>query len=105
MSRMTKFLNQKCVVEPYEVDSQGAARIDQFGDIQYKKPVSCRCRHEISFQDVQVPTGSIIKSTSRYFLDEKLEVKADYRIDGHAVLLVTSYVNAKGALEGYEVYV
>lgn len=105
MSRMTKFLNQKCLVEPYEVDSEGNARINQFGDIQYRTPVTCRCRHEIAFQDVQVTNGSIVKSASRYFLDEKQEIKADYRIDGRAVLSVTSYVNAAGAIEGYEVFV
>ena len=105
MSRITKFLNQKCCVEPYKVDAQGKAELNMFGEIQYEAGVTCKCRHEISFQDVQVSNGNIVKSTARYFLDEKQEIKADYRIDGRAVLSVTSYVNAVGAIEGYEVYV
>ena len=105
MSRMTKFLNQTCVVEPYKVDAQGNAVLNMFGELQYAEGVSCRCRHEISFQNVQVANGSVVKSTARYFLDEKQEIKTDYRIDGRAVVSVSSYVNAFGGLEGYEVYV
>ena len=105
MSRMTKFLNQKCTVEPYKVDAKGNAELNMFGEIQYLPGVQCKCRHEIAFQDVQVSNGNIVKSTARYFLDEKQEIRADYRIDGRAVLSVSSYVNAIGAIEGYEVYV
>ena len=105
MSRMTKFLNQRCYVEPYKADAQGRAELNMFGEIQYSPGLTCRCRHEMSFQDVQVANGSIVKSTARYFLDGKHEIKADYRIDGRAVLAVMAYVNAAGSVEGYEVYV
>ena len=105
MSRMTKFLRQSCAVEAYQVDSSGQPKHNQFGEILYEEPVTCRCRHEIAFQDVQVTNGSIVKSASRYYLDGSLEIKADYRIDGRAVLTVTSYVNQLGQVEGYEVYV
>lgn len=105
MSRMTKFLRQVCAVETYEVDDQGLPKHNQFGEILYNVPVKCKCRHEIAFQDVQVTNGSIVKSASRYFMDNSIEIKADYRIDGRAVLSVTSYVNQLGQVEGYEVYV
>ena len=105
MSRMTKFLNQKCVIEPYKLDDQGLALTNEFGEIQYAEGISCKCRHEVVSKDVQVANGSIVKSMSRYFLDEANEIKADYLIDGRAVLTVISYVNAAGAIEGYEVYV
>lgn len=105
MSLMTKFLRQTCVVRPYKADNQGQPKLNQFGEILYEEDVPCKCRHEISYQDVQVTNGSIVKSTSRYFLDESLEIKADYLIDGRAVLSVSSFVNQLGRTEGYEVYV
>ena len=105
MSRMTKFLRQKCVVAPYKIDAHGQPKANEFGEIEYGNPITCKCRHEISFQDVQVSNGNIVKSTSRYFLDESFEIKADYLIDGRAVLNVRSYVNPLGRIEGYEVYV
>ena len=105
MSRITKFLKQKCRVQPYKLDDSGLPKYNQFGELQYDEPVCCRCRHEISYQDVQVTNGSIIRSTSRYFLDESMEIKADYLIDGMAVLSVSTYVNQLGRVEGYEVFV
>ena len=105
MSRMTKFLRQKCRVQPYEVDAAGKPVYNDFGELQYQPAKICNCRHEISFQDVQTSSGQLVKSTSRYFLDESLEIKADYKIDGRAVLSVSSYVNGLGLCEGYEVYV
>lgn len=105
MSRMTKFLRQKCKVQPYEVDAAGNPMYNDFGELQYQPPKVCNCRHEISFRDVQTSSGQLVKSTSRYYLDESLEIKADYKIDDRAVLSVASYVNGLGLCEGYEVYV
>lgn len=105
MSRMTKFLRQKCQVESYKVDSSGQPEMNRFGEVVYNEPIQCKCRHEIAFQDVQTTNGQIVKSTARYFLDESVEIKADYRVDGRAVLSVSTYVNQHGLVEGYEVYV
>lgn len=105
MSRVTKFLRQRCVVTPYQVQANGQPIINPFGEIQYDEPQVCKCRHEISYQDVQVANGSLVKSSSRYFLDDSVEIKADYLIDGLAVLSVSTFVNQKGVIEGYEVYV
>lgn len=105
MSRMSKFLRQSCAVQAYKTDSNGRPLLNQFGEIQYAAATVCRCRHEISYQDVQSTNGSIVKSSSRYFLDESLEIKADYLIDGRAVLSVSTFVNQFGKVEGYEVYV
>ena len=105
MSRMSKFLRQSCTVQPYQLDDKNEPKYNQFGELLYEPPTLCKCRHEISYQDVQVANGSIVKSSSRYFLDESLEIKADYLIDGRAVLSVSSFVNQFGKVEGYEVYV
>lgn len=105
MSRMTKYLRQTCKVEVYTIGEDENADMDRFGNIIYESPKTCKCRHETAFQDVQTTNGSIVKSVARYYLDESLEIKADYRIDGRAVLTVNTLVNEKGLPEGYEVYV
>ena len=105
MSRMTKFLRQSCKVAPYVVDEQGHPKYNDFGELLYEPARDCKCRHEVSFQDIQTSSGQLVKSTSRYFLDESLEIKADYKIDDRAVLSVSSYVNGLGLCEGYEAYV
>ena len=145
MSRMTKFLRQTCLVQPYLFeelveselkgsvlsinlegikveykegtlaicDAEGTTLpssnskplVNDFGEIQYMPPIQCKCRRETSYQDVQTSNGSIVRSTTRYFLDSDIEIKPDYLIDGSVVLTVHSYVNQQGNVEGYEVYV
>lgn len=105
MSRMTKFLRQQCLVQPYEVDAKGEPVLNDYGELQYGSAKSCKCRHEVAFRDIQTANGQLVSSTSRYFLDESVEIKADYKIDGREVLSVSTYVNGFGQCEGYEVYV
>lgn len=104
MSRMTKFLRQICSLERYIVEN-GMPKLNAFGELQYQPPIKLKCRHEVAHKDVQTANGSIVRSTSVYYLDASEPIKADYRIDGSVVLSVTSYVNARGQTEGYEVYV
>lgn len=105
MSRMTKFLKQTCQVEAYEVGEDGNPERNRFGEIVYKPPITCKCRREKIVKDVQTTNGSIVQATTRYFLDEKIELFADYRIDGHVLLTVEEYTNELGRSEGFEVYV
>lgn len=104
MSRMTKFLKQKCQVELLTLED-GQPALNDFGEFQYEAPVELKCRHESSHKDFQTANGSIVRSTSRYFFDESVPIKADYRIDGRVVISVAEYVNGLGRIEGYEVYV
>lgn len=105
MSRLTKYLKQTCMVQPYKVDATGKAVRNIYGELEYELSMSCKCRHEVSMQDIQVANGSIIRSTAKYFLDESTPILADYRIDGYTVLSVVSLVDATGRVEGYEVHV
>lgn len=105
MSRMTKFLKQKCKVEVYERDLDGYPEHNRFGELIYKPATVHRCRREKATEDIQTTNGSIVRAIDRYFLDEKLELFPDYRIDGHVVLTVREYTNERGTVEGYEVYV
>lgn len=104
MSVMTKFLKQRCQLERLVI-VDGQPKLNDFGEFQYESPVELKCRHESSHRDVQTSNGSIVRSTSRYFLDESTPIEADYRLDGKVVISVTEYVNGLGRVVGYEVYV
>lgn len=104
MSRMTKFLKQRVWLEKY-VEEDGQPKMNMFGELEYQEPISIKCRHEMSHRDIQTENGSIVRATSVYYLDETVEIKSNYKLDGHVVVSVISYVNGLGAVEGYEVYV
>lgn len=104
MSRMTKFLRQRCTVERYVVEN-GQPKLNMFGELQYQPPVTLKCRCEASHKDVQTANGSVIRATTVYYLDDTTPIMAGYRVDGHVVVSVTGYVNSQGLVEGYEVYV
>lgn len=105
MSRMTKFLRQKCQVEAYALDESGNPEHNRFGELIYQPPKTCRCRCEKITKDIKTDNGSIVQSKARYFLDGSMEIMTDYRIDGHVLLSVEDYINEYGKCEGYEVYV
>lgn len=105
MGRMTKFLKQHCMFEKAKCDSKGNTLLNDFGDVQYEEPVSVSCRRERVIRDVQTSDGAILRSASRYFLDEQVEIRADDRLDGRVVLEVEEYINQLGETEGWECYV
>lgn len=105
MSRMTKFLRQTCKYEQCKHNKDGTVSLDKYGEPQYEAPVQIWCRREVSVQDVQTNTGAILKSSTRYFVDDKYRIHADDKFDGMYVLKVTEYINQFGKAEGYECYV
>lgn len=105
MSRMTKFLKQTCVFEAATRDASGKTTLNDYGDIQYNTAVQLNCRREKLVRDMQTANGAIIKTESRYFLDDSQEVQADDRLDGHVVLSCSEYTDQFGNCVGYEAYV
>lgn len=105
MSRMTKYLKQKCTYEKLRFDENGKVLLDKYGEPQYESPVIIKCRRETTVQDVQTNTGAILKSSTRYFTDDNHSIHADDKLDGKAVLKVQEYVNQFGVAEGFESYV
>lgn len=105
MSRMTKFLKQSCSFESAQRGTDGTIKLNKYGDIQYTKPRTLRCRRENIVTDMQTGTGAILKTSSRYFFDSSVQVRVDDRIDGHVILSVEEYINQLGKCEGYECYV
>lgn len=104
MSRVTKFLRQTCELERY-VLKNGKPELNDFGELQYARPVTTRCRREESHKDVQLANGSIVRVTSVYYFDDSQEIKSGYRINGSVVVQVVSLTSSAGRVEGYEVYV
>src|SRR5699024_7680097 len=102
---MSKFLNQKCLLELAYRDEHGDPILNDFGEIQYGDPKCIRCRREHLIRDVQTSTGSILKSSTRYFLDSSDEVHAEDKLDSKPIMELTEYVNGLGVTEGYECYV
>lgn len=106
MSRMTKYLKQKCMVTPYQMNEEtGKPVLNKFGEIEYDDPVECKCRHEIIVKDIQTQNGQLVTANGRYFLDESFELRAEYLLDGDPIISIETYINEMGRIEGYEVYV
>lgn len=104
MSRMTKFLKQTCTFERAISQGNGLAT-DKFGAVLYEPPIRLKCRRERIVKDVQTSTGAILRSSTRYFLDNSQPIVADDKLDGKAVLIVEEYIGSRGLSEGYECYV
>lgn len=105
MSRISKYLKQKCLYEKLQLDDNGQVKLDKFGEPLYEAPITIKCRRETTIQDVQTNTGAILKSSTRYFLDDTQHIRADEKLDGKTVLKVQEYINQFGAAEGFECYV
>lgn len=105
MSRMTKFLKQKCQVENALRNADGTTQLSEYGDVLYGAAHEAKCRREKYVRAIQTNNGAILTASTRYFLDESAPVDADDRIDGRVVLTAEEYINQHGVCEGYEVYV
>lgn len=104
MSRITKYLKQKCTYEQQKRDDNGDAILDKYGEPSYEAPIVIKCRREKLIKDVLTNTGSILKSSTRYFTDEKYVIQANDKLDGKPVLEVLEYTNQFGKSEGFESY-
>lgn len=105
MSRMTKYLRQKCTYEKLGRSLDGEVFLDKFAEPQYELSTIIKCRRETFVQEIQTNTGVILKSSTRYFVDNKQTIQANDKLDGKPVLKVQEYVNQFGILEGFECYV
>lgn len=105
MSRLTKFLKQTCTFEAAVRDSFSQTVLNDYGDIQYGSEKNLKCRREKFVRDMQTANGAIIKTSSRYFLDDSVAIRADDRLDGHVILSCEEYIDQFGVCIGYEVYV
>lgn len=105
MSVMTKFLKQTCKFERAIRDNNGLVALNEHGDIQYEYATELTCRREQYVKDMLTSNGSILKTSSRYFLDDQIVVRADDRLDGHVILSCEEYIDQLGACVGYEAYV
>lgn len=105
MSRMTKFLHQTCTWKKALRKPDGTVQLNVYGEVQYDAGTSVKCRRETLIKDTLTTNGAVLKSQTRYFVDESCPVQADDMLDGRVVLFVSEYTNHLGATEGFEIYV
>lgn len=105
MSLMTKFLKQKCKFTQCQRNEAGEPIRDEYGEPMFMEPINLSCRCERITKDVLTTNGSVIKSTSRYFLDTSYDVQVGDLLDGRPISSVSDFINAQGVSEGYECYV
>lgn len=105
MSALTKFLRQTCTLMSAQLDNNGAPILDKYGEPVFATPVVVKCRCEHTTKDVLTPTGSVLKSASRYFVDNSATVRLGDKVDGKAVIQVSDFIGATGMSEGWMFYV
>lgn len=105
MSRMSKYLKQKCTYEKLKHDNNGKVVLDKFGEPQYESPVVIDCRFEKNIQEIQTSTGAVLSSSIRFFTDDKRSIQAGDKLGGRPVIKVQEYINQFGVAEGFESYV
>lgn len=105
MSRLSKYLRQKCSYEKAQRNSTGDIVFDKYGEPLYEPPVLVKCRCEVTMKDVQTSTGAVVQSSIRYFTDDTHQIRVGDKLDNKHVLIVQEYINQFGTVEGFEVYV
>ena len=101
MSRLTKFLQQTCILEMAVRNNDGVPVLNKFGEKAYASPVTIKCRRERTTKDVLTANGSALRSDSIYYTDETHIIRPDDKLDGRVVLSVEEYVNGLGRVEGF----
>lgn len=105
MSRMSKYLKQTCKWSKMLVDENGNAILDMYGDPTFAAEVIVPCRRERSLKDVLTLTGSVKRSATTYYIDERYDVSMGDLMDGKPIIDFEEYTNEHGKTEGYMVVV
>lgn len=106
MSRLTKYLRQSATLSRVQRSTvTGEPVLDLYGEPLYEPQVQVRCRRERVIKDVLTQTGAVLKSETRYYLDDTAEIRVGDVLDGRTAVGVEEYTDGLGRLEGYLVYV
>lgn len=99
MSLFTRYLNQVATLERVTLGVDGKPLMDAYGELVYKAAVTIRCKRDKYTRDVQMPSGAIVKSSTKYITDA--EVGMNDRLDGRAIMDLEEYTNPRGDIEAY----
>lgn len=105
MSRMSRYLRQKCVIARALLDDDGNVKLDRYGEALYGEGETFKCRREQKVEQVQTTDGVNLVSSKVYYLDETAKLSKTDRIDGMDILEFSEYTDGAGNLVGYEAYV
>lgn len=98
-SRMAKYLKQTCLLERVSRAIGGEPEMNIYGELTYDSSTIISCRRERYIRDVEIASGSIIKSSYQYYTVE--EIGMNDKLDSLVVLSGEEYINARGNPEGY----
>lgn len=105
MSRITKFLKQKAVLQRMKRDEEGNPMVDIYGDISYEEATTVKCRKRRNFKEVLSTGGAIIRSAITYTLDDSNDIDTGDLLDGKPIIDFYEYVNEHGIREGFKAVV
>lgn len=106
MSRLTKYLGDTATVVRMERDPDThEAALDKYGAAIPATTDNLKCRREKVFKDVTTSTGRIVRSYSRYYFDEAIELFIADKIDDAPILEIEELTSRTGTVEGYLAYV
>ena len=108
MSRITKYLKQKCQLATTGRSTHPVAgdnRMNRYGELQYVTKITLACRREPCTRDIQTANGALVRSSDRYYLDAGRVIHNDDLLDGKPILTINGLVDQFGRLIGYECYV
>lgn len=80
-------------------------QVDTYGNILYGNAKILPCRREKCVKEILTNSGTILKSTTRYFLDTTANVESTDLLDDCPILEMQEYTNSVGDVVGYECYV
>lgn len=99
MSRMSKYLRQKGVLQRVKLNPLKEPVMNVYGELEYDKPTVIKCRREKYLRDVEGPNGAMIKSSNQYYTT--IEIGLNDKLDDKVILSVEEYTNEFGEAEGY----
>lgn len=104
MSRMTKYLHQRCVLEKLVRNEQGEPLLDKYGEKTYQEPQELKCRRQRESRTVSTSDGLLLSIGMSYHIDEKVEPGVGDKIDGVEIAEISDYIDGRGVCYGYRCY-
>lgn len=105
MNKITKYLNQKAFFESLKTYKNNKPELNIYGEPVYLQGLYIKCRREEYIKDIQTSTGSIVRSSTAYYLDDSVSIKINDKIDGKLILVFEDFVDRDGRILGYKAIV
>lgn len=98
-SRMAKYLRQTCSLARVSRTIANVPVMNTHGELTYDTAITIPCRRERYIRDVEMESGSVLKSSYQYYT--VIEIGMNDKLDNLVVLSGEEYTNSRGLVEGY----